>query len=443
MTLAIDPGIAADVGWQLSFAAVLGILLLASAAAGADRRSASGGDRWRRALAEGVAVTVAATLATAPLIAFHFETVSTTTLVANVLALPAVAPAMWLGMCGAGLAQLPGLPLEPLNGLDALLLAYVAQVAAWCAAPELGRASGASRRPRAGRGLSRPRARAPGLLALAPAGDCALGRRRAAPAGCRCRWPGSAAADAGRGGCGSRCSTSARATRSCCSRPARPAVLVDGGPPGDGLARKLEDAGVERLGAAIVTHDQSDHAGGIEELLGSLPVERLLFARVGRGLIARAAAAGADAAADRARAASCASGRCASRSCGRRRSCSGRRRRGQDPNRLALVIEARWRDFTHAADRRRRGRGGADRPRPGRRAQGRPPRQRRCRPRRAARSDPAAAGGDLGRRGQPLRAPDRGHAGDPPAAPRCRLSAPTRTATIVIDVGPHSMTLDG
>ena len=46
-------------------------------------------------------MTVAATLATAPLIAFHFETLSTTTLVANLLALPAVAPAMWLGMVGA------------------------------------------------------------------------------------------------------------------------------------------------------------------------------------------------------------------------------------------------------------------------------------------------------------------------------------------------------
>ena len=30
VTLAIDPGIAADVGWQLSFAAVLGILFLAA-----------------------------------------------------------------------------------------------------------------------------------------------------------------------------------------------------------------------------------------------------------------------------------------------------------------------------------------------------------------------------------------------------------------------------
>ena len=50
--LVLEPGIAADVGWQLSFAAVLGILVLA-----APLRTAIGtriGSRsWRRALAEG------------------------------------------------------------------------------------------------------------------------------------------------------------------------------------------------------------------------------------------------------------------------------------------------------------------------------------------------------------------------------------------------------
>ena len=44
VTLAIDPGVAADVGWQLSFAAVLGILLLAAPLRGGDR----GADRRGR-----------------------------------------------------------------------------------------------------------------------------------------------------------------------------------------------------------------------------------------------------------------------------------------------------------------------------------------------------------------------------------------------------------
>jgi competence protein ComEC len=341
VTLAIDPGVAADVGWQLSFAAVLGILLLATPLR--ERIVARlGPGSWRRALAEGVAVTVGATLATAPLIAFHFETVSTTTLLANVLALPAVAPAMWLGMCSAGLSQLPGLPLEPLNGLNALLLAYVAQVAEWCAAPgwaELQVHVGGTGLVVAYLGL--------GLALLVcwrwPRKAFALG---AVAFACWLPLPslGGAAAEPPRGlrvvvldvGQGD----------AILLQPAHaPAVLVDAGPPGDGLARKLGEAGVDRLGAVVVTHDQSDHAGGVEELLGALPVERLLFARLHRGLIEAAAESGADP--ERITA-----GRVLRSGALRLRvlwppaGLLGAGAVGQDPNQLALVMEARWRDFS-------------------------------------------------------------------------------------------------
>ncbi len=342
VTLAIDPSIAGDVGWQLSFAAVLGILLLASPLR--DRLlGLLGRGRWRRALAEGVAATVAATLATAPLIAYHFETLSTTTLVANVLALPAVAPAMWLGMCGAGLAQLPGVPLEPLNGVDALLLAYVAQVAEWCAAPswaqvEVHLSGGGLIAAYLGLGAGsllcwrwpRPTA-ALGALALA----CWL----------PLPWPGGAAAEPPARGLRVEVLDVGQGDAILFQPAAAPAVLVDGGPPGDGLARKLSEAGVDRLGAAIVTHDQSDHAGGIEELLGSLPVERLLFARLDRGLLAQAAAAGAEpkriAAGNELRV-----GGLRMHVLWPPPELLGAAGRGEDPNQLALVIEARWRDFS-------------------------------------------------------------------------------------------------
>jgi competence protein ComEC len=72
-----------------------------------------------------------------------------------------------------------------------------------------------------------------------------------------------------------------------------PAVLVDGGPPGDGLAAKLRAAGVGRLGVTVVTHEQSDHAGGIEELLGRFPLARLAYARLSRHLRGEADEAGA------------------------------------------------------------------------------------------------------------------------------------------------------
>src|SRR4051794_36520696 len=134
VTLAIDPRIGADVGWQLSFAAVLGILAIAQPLRRTiASRLGSGG--LRGALAEGVAVTVAATLATAPLIAFHFGELSVVSLFANLLALPAVAPAMWLGMLTSIGAQVPGFPAAVPNAVAAPLLAYIAAVASWCGKP--------------------------------------------------------------------------------------------------------------------------------------------------------------------------------------------------------------------------------------------------------------------------------------------------------------------
>ena len=60
-------------------------------------------------VADVAAITLAATLATAPLLALHFERVSPASLPANLAAAPAIAPVMWLGMLAAAVAQLsPG-----------------------------------------------------------------------------------------------------------------------------------------------------------------------------------------------------------------------------------------------------------------------------------------------------------------------------------------------
>lgn len=423
VTLAIDPGVASDVGWQLSFAAVLGILLLAAPirerlvarfdrarapAAPGDRpvgqprrRATDSGGHWLRALAEGVAVTVAATLATAPLIAHVFGEVSLTSLVANVLALPAVAPAMWLGMVSAALAQVPGVPLAPLNGLDALLLAYIAQVAAWCGRPSwavvhveigvwamlavyaaMGIAIAAVLSLARARRLAAARARPVTSTAvdLRPAGPGAVdptsgirakGRPRSAmrAKGRPRRWMRSAAtlvailaiaaAMVGGtpwqhgGGASARPTPGLRIEvldvgqgDAILLQPRKaPAVLVDGGPPGDELVAKLRAEGVERLGAAVVTHDQSDHAAGIAEALGRLPIDRLVYGRLDRRFLAAARD-------DGARPEQVAAGTTLR---------SGSLRLevlwppgellaedapGTDPNLLALVIRARWRRFT-------------------------------------------------------------------------------------------------
>lgn len=374
--LVLEPGIASDVGWQLSFAAVLGILLLAAPLrAGIVARI--GSHRWRRALAEGAAVTIAATLATAPLIAFHFEAISTTTLVANLLAMPAVAPAMWLGMLAATAGQVPGTPVAALNAVDSLLLAYIAQVAAWC-----GRPSWAYLHVRLGLGglvasyaaiaatallsLRLVRIRRLGCLRRRKAVDRpetsaiwtfqARRRRLVAALGLVAALaafasvPGLLASDgpsAPDPPAGLRVSVLDVGQGDAILLQPRgaPAVLVDGGPPGDALAAKLRAAGVARLGAAIVTHDQSDHAGGIRELLGAFPIGRVLYAVLRGPTLGEVAAAGVP-------------GRRLARGSELR---SGGLRldvlwppaellagshAGEDPNQLALVIVARWRSFS-------------------------------------------------------------------------------------------------
>jgi competence protein ComEC len=53
-------------------------------------------------------------------------------------------------------------------------------------------------------------------------------------------------------------------------------VLVDGGPPGAGLAAKLRNHGVRALDVVVLTHAQEDHQGGLDEVVQSFPVRLLL-----------------------------------------------------------------------------------------------------------------------------------------------------------------------
>ena len=147
-TLALSPRAHGDPGWQLSFVAVAGILVLGRPLAAALARAGSelcrDPDRPLaravvRGLAEGIAITAAATLATAPLVAHHFGTVPVAGLLANLVALPAVAPAMWLGMTKGALG-LAGAVVPFADELATALgpptrlpLAYLERVAERCA----------------------------------------------------------------------------------------------------------------------------------------------------------------------------------------------------------------------------------------------------------------------------------------------------------------------
>ena len=318
-TLALNPRASGDIGWQLSFAAVIGIFLWAGRIAALlrespiDRAAPGSAPGVRRALAEGAAMTLAATLATAPLMAVHFERVSVASLPANLLALPAIAPAMWLGMLAGAAGQLPGVPVEPLNAVNELLLAYVEQVAHWLGGPSWAVAPvglggplavaaayaalfcgvwltlhAAERR----RGL-----RAPGRSAPRPRLRVALGAAVAAVAVALVVAVRVHPAPDAAGSAPERLRVSVldvgQGDAILLEPPDGGPVLVDGGPPGDGIRRLLDEHGVSSLAAAIVTHDQSDHAAGIEDLLGRVPVGRLGYAEAGPRLLGAARAAGA------------------------------------------------------------------------------------------------------------------------------------------------------
>ena len=178
--------IAGDVGWQLSFAAVVGILLLAAPL----RRAIAariGSRGWRRRPGRGRGADDRGD-------ARHraADRLSTS---ARSRPRPSP-PTCWRcrrsrRRCGWGCSprppgRCPVCPVAPINALDALLLAYIAQVAAWCGRPSWaylevriglaglarllrGDRAGRARGPRLGRRRGGSRRRAAARAARRPA----------------------------------------------------------------------------------------------------------------------------------------------------------------------------------------------------------------------------------------------------------------------------------
>ena len=313
VTLAVNPRAAGDPGWQLSFAAVAGIIVLSPplrrglASALEALRPGAASDRARgraraavsRTAVDGVAMSVAATVATAPLLALHFGRVPLAGLPANLLALPAVAPVMWLGMAKAAVGQLasPGSPLAPLASAAASALGWVAGVplaylswtarafadvrggvvtppvrspatlalayglllAAWAGASRvLGRGQDRAQEA-AGAWRRLPRTRRTAVVAVAGAAFLlALGHLLGPP-----RPPHALTVrflDVGQG------------DATLIQDPSGAAILFDAGPPEAAAWRLLRRAGVRRLAAVVATHPSRDHHGGLVDVLDHFPV---------------------------------------------------------------------------------------------------------------------------------------------------------------------------
>jgi competence protein ComEC len=276
-TLAIDPRAWLDAGWQLSFAAVVGIFCL-----GPHLRRAF--DRLPAPLAEGTGLTVAATLATAPLLAFHFERLSVVSLLANLLALPVVAPIMWVGTLAATAAQFSTGAAGLLNAVNGFLLAYLAAIAHWSA-----RLPGAVVSLKVGSPLDLalayivPAAVIGGYFLVRGHPVAKLVRRHRLRAAAVATVVCIAVAGT-RGGHAAGPPDRFTATfldigqgdATLLRTPAGLTALIDGGPHDSNIVSKLRSAGVEAIDVMVLTHSQEDHAGGLAAVLKAMPVRVLL-----------------------------------------------------------------------------------------------------------------------------------------------------------------------
>ncbi|NIP57561.1 MAG: MBL fold metallo-hydrolase [Gemmatimonadetes bacterium] len=279
LLLLVDPGALLRPGFQLSFAGVAGLILgarpLEGVLAGPDPGA------LRRSIASPVAAAIAATLATLPLVAWHFgrvplvgipATLLTTPLVA--LAIPGIVAALLLSTVAPGPAHFLA------GGVELLLDAAVAatELAAglpgaapwvprsWVPAGVLGVVAGAVMAARLD-GVTGWRRRVLLLVGclsalIAVPGAEAVARRGALEM---------AFLSVGQG--------DAVALRS----PAGRWILVDAGPRSgsfDAGARRvvpwLRRRGVGRLEALILTHPDLDHLGGAPAVLSSLEVGGVL-----------------------------------------------------------------------------------------------------------------------------------------------------------------------
>lgn len=254
------PTISFDAGFQLSVAAVGGLLLFAGLA---ESWGTAAFGRKARPLVGPLGMTLVAQAATLPVALPLFGMISIIAPVANIVAVPLVTVALAVGLCagvvgaftmtaGAALARLAALPLAAVaRAASALGSLPGSALGVSVSGPWLGVAALA-----AGAALwawwPLPRDRRTALGVVATALLALLVISVGMP------WSPQATItvlDVGQGD-------------AILVRDGWHAVLVDTGPEPDRLREALTHEGIRRLDALILTHDHADHTGGIDGLVG-------------------------------------------------------------------------------------------------------------------------------------------------------------------------------
>ena len=265
--LVLDPWLVWSIGFQLSVTAAAGMVALASPI----------GERLRRFVPAPVALaagtTLAAQLGVTPILLFHFHEVPGVTIIANLLAFPAVPPALLLGLAAAtvGLASvtighvIAAIALIPMRYLewvaDRLAKAPVGHVTSGGGPAVLilggagivGLAWALHRRWRPPRPVVVLAVAAFPLVVWSSALGVGL------PSGLVVRF-----FDVGQG------------DAALVTSPAGVDILVDGGPDQELVATDLAALGVKRLDVMVATHPHADHIIGLPTVLGRVPVGLVL-----------------------------------------------------------------------------------------------------------------------------------------------------------------------
>ena len=278
--LTVNPANLFDVSFQLSFAAVAGLLVLA--------RPLTRLFSWLPGpLPAQAGVTTAASLATAPVSMLTFGSASLVGVPANLVGGFVLGPIMTLGMLSLLLGFVAPWASTPLNLVAGLFIGFLLEVAHRFAAVPwavfewrglslrllLGLALGgelaallllAARRGERLLAFVWAPARRPHVVAVTAGLVAAVVLLAPAPAAAPQR-PTLTFLDVGEG------------AAALFQAPRGPTVLIDAGPAP--LARALRAHAVSRVDLLVLSHGHADHVAGLDDVIGSIPIARALLPR--------------------------------------------------------------------------------------------------------------------------------------------------------------------